>query len=219
MIGRRETLRLAPKSFVFGLFEAIWDQNDLSHADVALRGGSDGFIGSSHTVYAFDDSQPVANDRNTTAVRVFGRSVSAPGGHSRVVEVRHDTKDPSHHRLAPSRRASGCERVREFVDAPPHGCIAESAHCLAPPRPRAHRFSRRRGAGRGRSMGRVQRDPRGVARMPLRARRGGGEELLPLPGVAQSARNRAPSRAPLREFSPGRPPTRSWSRAPGGRTL
>ena len=132
---------------------------------------------------------------------------------------RRDTKDPSHHRLVTSWRASGCERVREFVDAPPHGCIAESAHCLAPPRPRAHRFSRRRGAGRGRSMGRVQRDPRGVARMPLRARRGGGEELLPLPGVAQSARNRAPSRAPLREFSPGRPPTRSWSRAPGGRTL
>ena len=47
MIGRRETLRLAPKSFVFGLFEAIWDQNDLveTHADVAPRGDFDDFTG------------------------------------------------------------------------------------------------------------------------------------------------------------------------------
>jgi hypothetical protein len=43
VIGRRETLRSAPKSFVFGLFEAIWDQNDLFHADIAPRADSDGF--------------------------------------------------------------------------------------------------------------------------------------------------------------------------------
>ena len=45
VIDRRETLGLAPKSFVFGLFEAIWDQNDLSHADVAPRGSSNAFAG------------------------------------------------------------------------------------------------------------------------------------------------------------------------------
>ena len=43
VIGRRETLRLAPKSFVFGLFEATFDQNNLSHADFATRGDSDAF--------------------------------------------------------------------------------------------------------------------------------------------------------------------------------
>ena len=124
------------------------------------------------------------------AARPRSRRFRRPADIRESSKFRRDTKDPSHHRLAPSRQASGCERVREFVDAPPHGCIAESAHCLATPRRRAHRFSRSRGAGRGRSMGRVrQRDPRGVARMPLRARRGGGEERLPLPGVSRAPRS------------------------------
>ena len=86
MIGRRETLRLAPKSFVFGLFEATFDQNNLSHADFATRGDSDAFARSSHMVYAFDGSQPAASAHRRTAARAFGRSVSAPRGHSRVVE-------------------------------------------------------------------------------------------------------------------------------------
>ena len=85
MIGRRETLRLASKSFVFGLSEATFDQNNLSYADFATRGASDGFARSSHMVYAFDDSQPAASAHRRTAVRVFGQSASAPGGHSRVV--------------------------------------------------------------------------------------------------------------------------------------
>ena len=87
MIGRRETLRLAPKSFVFGLFEATFDQNNLSHADFATRGDSDAFARSSHIVYAFDDSQPAASAHRRTAARVFGRSVSAPGGHSRATGI------------------------------------------------------------------------------------------------------------------------------------
>ena len=87
MIGRRETLRLAPKSFVFGLFEATFDQNNLSHADFATRGDSDAFARSSHMVYAFDDSQPAASAHRRTAARVFGRSVSAPGGHSRAAGI------------------------------------------------------------------------------------------------------------------------------------
>jgi len=86
VIGRRETLRLAPKSFVFGLFEATFDQNNLSHADFATRGDSDAFARSSHMVYAFDDSQPAASAHRRTAARVFGRSASAPGGHSRVAQ-------------------------------------------------------------------------------------------------------------------------------------
>jgi hypothetical protein len=87
VIGRRETLRSAPKSFVFGLFEAIWDQNDLSHADFAPRGDVDDFPGTSHAFHAFDNSQPVASDSDRTAPRVLALGVSAPGGYSRVVEV------------------------------------------------------------------------------------------------------------------------------------
>ena len=74
MIGRRETLRLAPKSFVFGLFEATFDQNNLSHADFATRGDSDAFARSSHMVYAFDGSQPAASaHRRTAATRAARR--------------------------------------------------------------------------------------------------------------------------------------------------
>ena len=38
-------------------------------------------------VHAFDDSQPAASAHRRTAARVFGRSASAPGGHSRIVEI------------------------------------------------------------------------------------------------------------------------------------
>ena len=38
-------------------------------------------------VHAFDDSQPAASAHRRTAARVFGRSASAPGGHSRIVET------------------------------------------------------------------------------------------------------------------------------------
>ena len=86
MIARRETLRLAPKSFVFGLFEATFDQNNLSHADFATRGDSDAFARSSHMVYAFDGSQPAASAHRRTAARVFGQSASAPDRHSRVTQ-------------------------------------------------------------------------------------------------------------------------------------
>ena len=82
MIGRRETLRLAPKSFVFGLFEATFDQNNLSHADFATRGDSDAFARSSHMVYAFDGSQPATSAHNRTAVRVLGDCAPAPGDSS-----------------------------------------------------------------------------------------------------------------------------------------
>jgi hypothetical protein len=74
VIGRRETLRLAPKSFVFGLFEAIWDQNDLSHASFATRGDSDAFTGTYHMFHAFDNSR--------TAVRVLGSCAPPFVGHS-----------------------------------------------------------------------------------------------------------------------------------------
>ena len=82
VIGRRETLRLAPKSFVFGLFEAIWDQNDLSHANFATRGDSDAFTGTYHMSHAFDNVQPVTSDRSRTAVRVLGSCAPPLVGHS-----------------------------------------------------------------------------------------------------------------------------------------
>jgi len=82
VIGRRETLRLAPKSFVFGLFEAIWDQNDLSHANFATRGDSDAFTGTYHMSHAFDNVQSVTSDRSRTAVRVLGSCAPPLVGHS-----------------------------------------------------------------------------------------------------------------------------------------
>ena len=85
MIGRRETLRSAPKSFVFGLFEAIWDQNDLSHADITPRGDSDAFAGTLYMFDVFADVQPVASDHSRTAARVLGDCAPASVGHSRVV--------------------------------------------------------------------------------------------------------------------------------------
>ena len=133
---------------------------------------------------------------------------------------RRDTKDPSHHRLVTSWRASGCERVREFVDAPPHGCIAESAHCLAPPRPRAHRFPGAEelaadgpcvGCGSATRAGsRGCRCARGAA-----AARSACHTALCLPSFLRSIEfvHRCAS------FRPDALPTRSWSRAPGGRTL
>ena len=53
-------------------------------------------------VHAFDDSQPAASAHRRTAARVFGRSVSTPGGHSRVAQ-----KSTSHKRcVAPSTRTT-----------------------------------------------------------------------------------------------------------------
>ena len=43
VIGRRETLRMVPKTCVFGLFEALWSRNHILHADFATRGDSDAF--------------------------------------------------------------------------------------------------------------------------------------------------------------------------------
>jgi hypothetical protein len=80
-------------------------------------------------------------------------------------------------------------------------------------------------------MGRVrQHDPRGVARIPLRARRGGGEERSPLPDVAPfnlsgliEAFNEGFSCLEIvhrcASFRPDALPTRSGSRGPGGRAL
>ena len=68
----------------------IWTgrrRDNLSHADFAPRGDVDDFPGTSHAFHAFDNSQPVASDRDHTALPVRALGVSAPGGHSRVVEV------------------------------------------------------------------------------------------------------------------------------------
>ena len=100
VIGRRETLRLVPNSFVFGLFEAIWDPINLSHADFATQGDSDAFVGSPHMLHAFDDVQPATSAHNRTAVRVLGDCAPAPGGHSRVVKS--STRDQRS--VAPSTR-------------------------------------------------------------------------------------------------------------------
>jgi hypothetical protein len=124
VIGRRETLRLVPNSFVFGLFEAIWDPINLSHADFATQGDSDAFVGSPHMLHAFDDVQPATSAHNRTA---FASSVIArrrPADIRESSKVRRATKDPSHHRLVPSWRASGCKSARELVELPPHGWTA-----------------------------------------------------------------------------------------------
>ena len=134
-------------------------------------------------------------------------------------KFRHDTKDPSHHRLAPPTQAFGCERVRELVDAPAHGCIAESAHCLATPRRRAHRFpGAEKLAADGPWEGASARPARGRADAAARAarrRRGALATARCLPSFPRSVEfvHRCLS------FRPDALPTRSWSRGPGGRTL
>ena len=124
MIGRRETPRLAPKSFVFGLFEAIWDQNDLSHADVAPRGDSDAFAGTYHMSHAFDNVQPVTSDHSRTAMRVLKVARRRSSDIREPSKYRRAIKDASHRRLVPSWRTYGCKSARELVDPLPHGWTA-----------------------------------------------------------------------------------------------
>ena len=68
----------------------IWTgrrRDNLSHADFAPRSESDAFASTFHTFHAFHNVQPVASDRDHTALPVRALGVSAPGGRSRVVEV------------------------------------------------------------------------------------------------------------------------------------
>ena len=83
VIDRRETLRMVPETCVFGLFEALWSRNHLSHADFAPRSAANAFAGTPHMFDTFVDVQPVASDHNRAAERALGNSISAPGGHSR----------------------------------------------------------------------------------------------------------------------------------------
>ena len=68
VIGRRETLRLAPKRIV-------WEQlvqNQLWHADIAAYINSKALEGTHHIPSAFNYTQIIACSQNHTAVRVFG---------------------------------------------------------------------------------------------------------------------------------------------------
>ena len=68
VIGRRETLRLAPKRIV-------WEQlvqNQLWHADIAAHTNFKALEGTNHMPTAFDYIQIIACGQNHTAVRVFG---------------------------------------------------------------------------------------------------------------------------------------------------
>ena len=104
MIDRRETLRMVPKTCVFGLFEALWSRNHLSHGDFAPRSAANAFAGTPHMFDAFVDVQPVASDHNHAAERALGNGISAPGGHSRST-------------CSPAKTSR--ERCRKTLGAPP----------------------------------------------------------------------------------------------------
>jgi len=121
VIGRRATRRLAPQSFVFGLFEVI-RAGTTSSTPRSLPGASP-TPSPARRAWSTPSTTATASPATTTAPRL-AFSAEAFRRRADIREAsqnRRALKDAWHHRLVPSMRASGCERVRELVDAPSHG--------------------------------------------------------------------------------------------------
>ena len=93
-------------------------------------------------------------------------------------ENRRAIKDASHHRLVPSRQASGCKGARELVDSLPHGWPQDgpSTHGRLSSRARRDggRFERGQALRASPGVGSTERYGGRVARRPPRASLGAG---------------------------------------------